>query len=566
MIDIASLPKPTRAEAARFLGHATMGYNLAEVDNLVAVGYKAWFDSQFAIPNNKYIGHFDWLKAKKPWTDVSTEFLSFHFTDSCVRRMVEGGDGLRQKLTFALSQILVISITVDLGESRPQFIGAAYMDLLQQNAFGNYRTLLGEVSSSPVMARFLTFKGSKKADPVAGTSPDENYAREILQLFTLGVENLNIDGTRVYEAGSMVIREPYKRTHIAELAKMFTGWYEDPNYTGNNYREVYRSKLKSNPYERDDTPLNLGITTAAYCTDVSSLQATVPVNSNATTRLNATLDHIFLHSNVAPFIARQLIQRFVTSNPSPAYIARVAAAFNGNGKLPSVGGTKGDLKTVVQAILMDDSLFDANRRRVGELGSDAFGKVREPFSRLTHWARAFGATSRTSLWTTGLWNDSLADRGRLAQAPLMAPSVFNFYRPGYVPPKSATAIKRNPTTGVPDPSGKSMVAPELQITDEVTTVAYLNFMTRAIDGRLGVNGLGDITASYAAWLPKATNPAGLVADLALLLTADRLTAINRNRIISAISAMPSGTDDQRRMRVQAAVLLVMASPEYIVQK
>jgi len=263
------------------------------------------------------------------------------------------------------------------------------------------------------------------------------------------------------------------------------------------------------------------------------------------------LDHIMAHPNVAPFISSQLIQRFVTSNPSPDYLRRVAQVFTNTG---------GNLTEVVKAVLMDESLFDASKRRVGGLADDTFGKVREPFTRLVQWARATGATSTKGNWDTGWYESGINYPSKLGQAPLMASSVFNFYRPGYVAPGSQIAKRLTPDGKRP------LVAPELQITDEVTTVAYINFMAEAIDSDRGVSGMGDVRSTYAALTPMAANPTALVAELNLLLAAGRLNSVNKTRIAQAVSSLPQATALDMRKRVQSAVLMVMAAPEYIVQK
>lgn len=555
MINLSTLPLPTAEEAARFLGHASLGYTLAEVNDLKTRGYKAWFDTQFALydqqrinPNAKYLSNFDWLKAKLPPVQqgtaaITNEFWPAQIMQSVLRRHVQGGDLLVQRVTFALSQIVVVSGKADLAVSFPQYLLAAYLDMLQKHSLGSYRALLSDVSRHPAMSRFLTFLGSRKED--AARSPDENYARELMQLFTVGVAQLNADGTPVLDGENNTL-DTYTTTMVRELAPIFTGWMDAPG----THLDVERFRKHSinNPGDYETRDLTL---------ELEGQSPEVISGTDPVARLEQALDYLFAHPNVAPFISRQLIQRLVTSNPSAAYVQRVADEFRVSG---------GDLKRVVQAILMDESLFDASLRRRGGLGEKNFGKVREPWCRLIHWGRAFGATSRSGAWTVGYDTVSVELPTQLGQAPMMAPSVFNFFRPGYIPPSSVTSKST-------DADGHRLVAPELQITDEVSTVSYINFMTTAINPATGVSGVADVASTYAAWVTKASNPTVLLDDLSLVLTAGRLkgfptatVSANYTRIKNAISTMPISTAAQRAQRVQAAILLVMASPEYIVQQ
>jgi uncharacterized protein (DUF1800 family) len=561
MIDIASLPKPSPEEAARFLGHATLGYTRAEVDDLVARGYSAWFTTQFGIPATRHASHFDWLKSKFPYdkAPVGEEFLFTRLTNSSLRRFVEGSDTLRQKMTFSLSQILVTSIFVGIDINWRQYAGAGYLDLLTANALGTYRNLVGEVTKSPLMAMYLTFLGSQKG--TATRSPDENYARELLQLFTIGVDTLNLTTGSSYGAPTGV--EPYPKSSIAQLARVFTGFYFNGYYSysgaaGSTYeseRYNYRNQSSAQPgLSVSTTTHDTNAITLAISPNVPPLSlpaVSSPTPAGIQNRVSMALDHIMAHPNVAPFISSQLIQRFVTSNPSPDYLRRVAQVFTNTG---------GNLTEVVKAVLMDESLFDASKRRVGGLADDTFGKVREPFTRLVQWARATGATSTKGNWDTGWYEGGINYPSKLGQAPLMASSVFNFYRPGYVAPGSQIAKRLTPDGKRP------LVAPELQITDEVTTVAYINFMAEAIDSDRGVSGMGDVRSTYAALTPLAGNPTALVAELNLLLAAGRLNSVNKTRIAQAVSSLPQATALDLRKRVQSAVLMVMAAPEYIVQK
>lgn len=251
--------------------------------------------------------------------------------------------------------------------------------------------------------------------------------------------------------------------------------------------------------------------------------------------MKMAMDTLFNHPNVGPFIGSQLIKRFVTSNPSPAYIARVSAAFNNNG-----AGVRGDMKAVLKAVLLDPEA-----RNPAQLADPNWGKLREPLVRFGHWMRAFNASSSTGYYR--IWNleDPVSSIG---QNPLRAPSVFNWFRPGYAPP--GEILRRG------------LVAPEFQITHETTTTGYANFVTHTVERGHGWNESA-IKANYAAELALANNPAALMDRLNLMLTAGRMSTSTRQTILQAVSAMPTSNASAR---VHTAVALTMLSPEYIVQK
>jgi uncharacterized protein (DUF1800 family) len=251
--------------------------------------------------------------------------------------------------------------------------------------------------------------------------------------------------------------------------------------------------------------------------------------------MRLALDTIFAHPNVAPNISRQLIMRLVTSNPSPAYVSRIAALFTNDGS-----GVKGNLKVVIKAILMDEEA-----RASAKLTDASFGKQREPILRLAAWARATGATSLADTWTVGNTSDPAT---RLSQSPLRSGSVFNFFRPGYVPPNSAVG-----TAG--------LVAPEFQITNESSVVGYLNYMQGVVK-----NGAGDVKSTYTTLLPMADIPSTLVDELNVVMAAGQLSTATTTLITNSLTAMSGGTDAARLNRIYAALVLVLAAPEFIILK
>ena len=266
------------------------------------------------------------------------------------------------------------------------------------------------------------------------------------------------------------------------------------------------------------------------------LGTTIAANTDPVLALQSALDTIFAHANVGPFVSRQLIQRLVASNPSTAYVARVATVFNNNGS-----GVKGDLKAVVKAILLDD---DARSASVAAATSS--GKLREPMLRFTGWARAWKATSASNAWNIGNTSDPST---RLGQSPLRSPSVFNFFRPGYVPPNSAIA-------------SAGLVAPEFQINNESSVVGAANYLQRAMSGA----GVGDLAADYTALLAIADDSAALAAEINLVLAAGQLGAATLSTIATAVATLPGGSDPNRLKRIYASLTLAVAAPEFVVLK
>ena len=516
---IASPPLILDPDAARFLAQASMGPNRKQIAQVRLQGYAGWIDAQFATPAG--ISRYDWLMANG-FGALAFRNSKTGFDAAVWRKLLSGDDTLRQRVVLALSEITVVSIDGLTGPWRA-LSAAAYFDLLEVNAFGNYRTLLGQLSTSAAMGAYLTFRGNTKFNPATGALPDENYARELMQLFTIGLQQLNADGTPRLVNG--LTQETYTLTDITGLARVFTGWDHDlagkdtqtPDY-------VRRPMIQVASKHESGASSFLGTSIAA---GVSGEQC-----------LSLALDAIFAHPNVAPFISRQLIQKLVTSNPSAAYVGRVAAVFRNDG-----AGVAGNLKAVIKTLLLDD---EARRAAVaGSATAATFGKLREPVLRLAAWARAFNAASPADTWAIGDTSDPAT---RLGQSPGRSPSVFNFYRPGYVPPNSSIA------------SG-TLVAPEFQIANESSVVGYVNFMQRAVS-----SGIGDVRADYASLLPLADDAQALIDEINLVLAAGQLGSDSIALLRNAIAAMPAGTDAARNNRIYAALTLTLAAPAFVVQK
>ncbi len=504
-------PTISAAEASRFLGQASFGGTDTQIGRVQTLGYSGWLDEQFAAPRTQ--GHYDWMVEKG--YAVVTNIFNFNGTDNTLwRKLISSPDALRQRITLALSEIFVVSMS-GLPINWRGFVAAAYLDVLETNAFGTYRTLLGEVTLSPGMGSYLNMRGNLREDATTGRVPDENYAREVLQLFSLGLIELAPDGT----PKNGVATDTYGQDTITGLAKVFTGWN---NNAANNTDPGYAQR-----------PMVL--TTANHSPSVKQfLGVTVAASTPGAMALQTALDTIAAHPNVGPFIGRQLIQRLVTSNPSPAYVGRVAAVFANNG-----AGLRGDLKAVVKAVLLDDEA-----RRAPVAGDTTRGKLREPVVRFIQWARSFNLASPTGIWNIGNVSDPAT---RLGQSPLRSPSVFNFFRPGYVPPNSALGTL-------------NLNAPEFQITNESTVVGWANWAQTFVQG-----GVGETRPDYTAELALATDATALVRRVSLLLSGDSLSAATLATITTAVGSIGATTDAGKLNRVYAAIHLVLCAPEYLVQ-
>ena len=546
------VPAPVSAtDAARFLLQAQFSASDAEIAVVQSRGYKAWLQSQFAAPAST--SGVAWLDARG-YGAVDSVFRYYDNSypgDYMIwNQLVASSDAVRMRCALALSEFFVVSLT-SLDFAWRSHAIAAWWDVLTSNAFGNYRQLLEAVTLNPAMGYFLNTKGNKKEDVARNRAPDENYGREVMQLFSLGLYLLNQDGTEKLDASGNRT-ETYTPIDITNIARVFTGWDIDQSQNVPVLEPVQNRTIPSTHYTR----LPMALKEANHTTLASSfLGATVPAGTAGVPALKIALDTLFNHPNVAPFFGRQMIQRLVTGHPSPAYVARVAAAFNDNG-----AGVRGDLKAVFAAVLLDDEA-----RNVAGLQQPGFGKLREPMVRLVQWARTFGVTSARGSWKIG----NLSNPGtQLGQSPLRAPSVFNFFRPGYVPP--STALSASKTS-----------APEFQLVNESSVGGYLNYMQGVIrsgiyanapdqpgNGSNGTNGY-DITTAYPAEIALVLDPAALVARLNLLLCAGQLSAENQTLIVNALTATAltaTSSDNAKRDRVAAAIFLVMASSDYLIQK
>ena len=540
----------TDAEAVRFLLQAQFSATDTEIAQLRQQGYAAWLQAQFTAPPST--SGLEWLDARGyNQIDNATRYYDASSPGDYMiwSQLIRSNDAVRKRLALALSEFFVVSST---GLSTwTSYLIAGWWDMLVSNTLGNFRKLLEDVTLNPAMGYYLSSRGNKKEDAKTGRVPDENYGREVMQLFSIGLYQLNPDGSEQRDASGNKI-ETYTQSDISNIARIFTGWDFDQTQNVPTVEPVQNRTISNTLFAR----LPMRLTAANHSTLESTfLGVTVPANTDGATALRITLDTLFNHPNVGPFFGKQMIQRLVTSNPSPAYVARITAVFNNNGS-----GVRGDLQAVFSAILLDDEARNATG-----LSNPNFGKLREPMLRFVQWARTFGLTSARGTWKIpDLSNVST----QLGQSPLRSSSVFNFFRPGYVPPGTALSASQNP-------------APEFQLVNEASVGGYLNWLQNAIDKGLFVtspdlpnnasnatNGY-DLTAPYTAELALVLDSNALVQRLNLLLCANQLSAATVTLIVTALNATPvtaASTATVKRNRVVAAVLLVMASSEYLIQK
>jgi uncharacterized protein (DUF1800 family) len=517
--ETTSAPAPvavsiSEAQASRFLAQATIGYSKSDISSVRSMGVGPWLNMQFGMTRPQTF--WDFLIAGGFDAAANTNSTS-GFDPMIWSQLMSSSDIVRQRIGLALLDIWAVGIDGINTSWRP-FVMAAYLDVLWDNALGNYRDIMEGVSTSVAMGSFLTYLGNVKANPATGAIPDENYARELMQLFTIGLYELNMDGSQVLSAGAPVAT--YSQADVSQAARVWTGY----NYASADNTTPARMRMP------------MAIIATRHETEATSLfngAITIAAGTDGVAARKIALDGLFNHKTLPPFVCRQLIQRLVTSNPSGAYINRVANAFVNNGS-----GVRGDMKAVVRAILTD-----VEARDDAQITSTTFGKLRDPVQRLTHWARAFNVTSPTKLWPFGNVSSSA---NRLGQSPGRTPSVFNWFRPGYTPPGTAIA-------------NGGLVAPEFQITNEPSIIAYVNYMQALI-----ISGAGEAKPDYSSLTTLASDSQKLLIELNLVLAADQISAATLAQMKAALDTIAVATSAGLNNRIYAAILLVMASPEYLV--
>lgn len=520
-LDNATAGLPSAKEASRFLSQATFGATTQDIAAVQSLGLAGWLTNQLAQPPSHLGAYMELV------TNAYADVYSSHKMLAWWARALEAPDQLRQRMAFALSEIMVVSdYNGTLDGNWESMI--SYYDLLLDHAFGNYRDLLLAVTLHPAMGVYLSHMGNQKADPETGRFPDENYAREIMQLFSIGLWELNPDGTRKLTNNLPI--PTYDNGDITELARVFTGLSWGTGDT-NLWWEFYWPSV----YDLS-APMRLWQDFHDTNTKVLVRGTVLPAGQGGMKDVSDAIDNLVNHPNVGPFLGRHLIQRFVTSNPSTGYIARVAAAYANNGQ-----GVRGDLRAVLSAVLLDPEARDAAR-----LQDPQFGKQREAYLRLVNLARSFHAVSANGFYELW-WLEEM-----FAMQPMSSPSVFNFFTPDYRP--------NGPVKNA------NLVAPEFQITTAVTGITSPNhFLTACYDGlnRWTGDPETDVQLNLNDLLGLAGQPDALLQKLDLLLTYGNLRPAQHQIIREALERIPFTSAEER---VRMAVYLITTSPEFCILK
>jgi uncharacterized protein (DUF1800 family) len=549
------VPVVSPQDAARFLEEATFGATDADIHHLSMIGFQPWLTEQFNIPPSPSEPAVEQalMVFNPPCAsgDVKCNAALFvqnsadegFVQDAFWQQSLTANDELRQRVKYSLSQMFVISSANTTAIQNMPRGEARYYDMLGADAFGNFRQLLQDVTLSPMMGQFLSMLGNDKGN--ATTDPDENYAREVMQLFTIGLWQLNDDGTQKLDGTGKPI-PTYTNTDVQGLAAVFTGfswnipgdssdtaWSNCCVYVGPGIGEELLPMQTFPNHHSTVQKQFLGVT-------IPSSGSPDPSGD-----LKIALDTLFNHPNLPAFFSKQMIQHMVTSNPSPAYVNRVAQVFKNDGL-----GVRGNLQAVFTAILLDPEARDS----AGDLANPKFGKVRESLLRYTEWARAFTAQSRTGSFLIGSTEDPIYGLGEMW---MRSPTVFNWFSPGYTPPGTTIA-----TDG--------LLAPEVQMTNVSTVVGYINSMQDAIGSN--AKGGSDVFSSYATEMNLAATPGPLIDRINLLLMAGQMNSTLYNQILTAVASIPIPTGDQNAInaallgRVQTAIYLTVASPDFAAQQ
>jgi uncharacterized protein (DUF1800 family) len=526
-------PTPvSRPDAYRFLNQATFGATEAEADRLAGLGdattaYGRWIDEQMARPASLQLPAVQAAFGQLANPVQMIGSLNADRQAAWFRNSITGEDQLRQRVAFALSEIMVVSQQSAL-QNMPHAL-ADYYDLLARSAFGDFRKLMEDVTLHPAMGVYLNMLGNQKPDETLGIRPDENYARELMQLFSIGLVELDPDGTVKTDAQGQPI-PTYDQSVIEGFANVYTGW----NYAGaarfsQARRSIANQVLPMQAYPEEHSPLAKKLLTYPGVGKPG-----LPAGQTPQQDLADALDNIFNHPNVGPFIGRQLIQRLVTSNPSPAYVARVAAKFADDGT-----GRRGNLAAVVKAVLLDVEARPAT-------ATQTTGKVKEPLLRLTQLWRAYDAKSANGQYRIG------PIAFVFGQGPLQAPSVFNFFSPFHAPPGEI--------------ADQGLVAPELQIaTEYLNTTTTNTFYNVIFYWNSTVPGLPAeaVVMDFAPEVALAGDAEGLVNRIAAKLLGGPISATLQTEAKAAVERVPGTSAGQR---VSEAMYLIATSPEYAVSR
>ena len=525
-------PVDPDSDAVRLLQQASFGPTLAQIARVRTLGAAGWIGEQMQMPASLQMPYMTWFQMQG--ADISTLRVEIWFHHalggpSLIQPGTLHQDQLRQRVAFALSQLFVVSDRLAAIGSYPMTT-TSYYDVLIANAFGNYRDLLEQVTLHPAMGVYLSMHRNRKADAALNIRPDENYAREVMQLFSIGLHQLHPDGTRVLADDEPV--PTYTQETVRGFARAFTGW----NWAGCTNWDWCPARWTEPMAPMAAFHDSANEKQLLVYPGVSLAGGVLPPGGTAREDLAAALDNIFHHPNVGPFVARHLIQQLVTSNPTPAYVACVAAVFDDDGH-----AVRGNLGTVVRAVLLD-----AEAREGHLTMPQTFGKTREPLLKLTHLWRAMDARSQSGRLKE--WNPEIG----LLQAPLRAPSVFNFFSPGYSPPGELTTL--------------GLVAPEFQLlTDSGFTSQSNDYGKRIYYAGDGGSGPDTIVLDFARDLTLAADVDALLDLYDRLFLAGRMSPYLRTRLSAHLAQIPLAGNGART-RIRDALYLILTSPEYAVQQ
>ena len=529
-------------DAGRFLAQASLGADRSTIDSVAKLDFETWIDQQFAVPptylqplmqeiyDSTYQRH---IAAGGDSLNFPERPESEHFDYAWWQVNMTNDDLLRQRVAFALSEIFVISFKSDLDRYGEGV--ASYYDMLIEHAFGNFEDLLKGVTLHPCMGVYLTHLNNPKSKPAQFIRPDQNYAREMMQLFTIGLYELNPDGTRKKDSAGRDI-PTYDNDDIAQFAKIFTGL--GGGATPPQPDTTIEPKFGMRPGRIDMTvPMKMYEDYHEPGPKYLLNDFVVPAGQTGMQDIEATLKHLTEHPNVGPFIGKQLIQRLVKSNPTPAYVARVAAAFDNNGN-----GVRGDLKAVIRAVLLDEEA-----RSCGWYNDPVQGKLKEPIIRYTHFARAVGGLSDNGFF----WNRGDQYDDDAGQHPMYSPSVFNFYWPDFQP--------------VGPVGSQGYLGPEFQVHNSRTSIGFVNFVNEwAVNetllktkGNPGSTVLSDIDGLIAY----AEDTETLLNELDILLTNGMLTEETRQIISSIVDPMEDPIE-----KTKLSIYLMVISADYNILK
>ena len=523
-VDMNAAPRESAADTMRLLEQSSFGPTPQAVERVRRQGFASYLDEQFRLsvsrmPElkpvdndvNKFCEQGDAGKLCK-----RDNYSQFPVQTRFFQNALTQPDQLRQRVAFALGQIFVVSAR----KNNRSYAMARYQQMLLDDAFGNYRQLLADVTLSPMMGQYLDMANNEKFDTKRDIAPNENYAREVLQLFSVGLVQLNPDGSAKLGADGKPL-PTYGGEEIKEFARVFTGW-------------TYATAPGAKPKPRNPGYFDARLIPVPKAHDAGPKTLLggrrIAGSSDPQRDLDAALDNIFKHPNVGPFIARRLIQHLTTSNPSADYVLRVSRSFEDNGR-----GVRGDLKAVVRAVLLDPSAR-------GNAVASGFGKLREPVLYITGVMRALGATS------DGV--DLIGQSAGMDENVFVAPTVFNFFPPDY------------------EVMGTGTNAPELAIVDSTTSLKRADFAHRLIFGKpiapdVNVPGAIGTSLSLAAWEPVAADANALVDQFDALLLHQSLPAASRAAVLQALQKI---SPRDAALRVKTAAYLMVVGPQYQIQR